>query len=329
MKSIPKIYALGHRYTQSIFEGEVWVQEKIDGSQFSFSVETGTGMPRTLHCRSKSTEINLAAPGMFAAGVKIVLELFNAGQIPDGWTFQCEYLAKPKHNVLTYACIPAGHLVLFDVRDPDGKYLPEEVDAWAKALGIQPVPTFYRGPGNAFYKDTVAELQHCPVFDLVAHDSVLGGTKVEGVVIKNYGKQHAESESGTAPMTAKIVSEQFKERHAFKSHPKGEAGFGPIGEKLVQQLRTEARWIKAIQHLKEAQTLVNAEEDIGPLVREIQRDLLEEESDWIKQQLFDEFKQGITRGVVQGFAQYYKHLLAGEGSVWQNLQIQKTTNEPT
>jgi hypothetical protein len=312
VKSIPKIYALGHRYTQDIFDGEVWVQEKIDGSQFSFSVESIPGGTQ-LHCFSKSTEINLAAPGMFEAGVNTVRAMWHAGQIPEGWTFQCEYLAKPKHNVLTYACIPHGHLVLFDVRDPSGKYCPEEVDAWAKVFDITPVPTYYRGNGIVFFKDTVAELQHCPVFDLVEHDSILGGTKIEGIVIKNYGKQHAESQSGTAPMTAKIVSDRFKEKHLVgplnrKAQP------GELIQSIVSRYRTEARWLKAIQHLKESGKLVNGPEDIGPLLAELGTDLLAEEQEEIKQTLFDDHWKQIVRGVSDGFSQYYKKLLAGENS---------------
>jgi hypothetical protein len=302
VKSIPKIYALGHRYTQDIFDGEVWVQEKIDGSQFSFSVESIPGGTQ-LHCFSKSTEINLAAPGMFEAGVNTVRAMWHAGQIPEGWTFQCEYLAKPKHNVLTYACIPHGHLVLFDVRDPSGKYCPEEVDAWAKVFGITPVPTLFKG-------DVVL----CGTSHLLENDSVLGGCKIEGVVIKNYNKQHPEGESGLqAPMTAKMVSDRFKEKHLVgplnrKAQP------GELIQSIVSRYRTEARWLKAIQHLKESGKLVNGPEDIGPLLAELGTDLLAEEQEEIKQTLFADHWKQIVRGVSDGFPQYYKKLLAGENS---------------
>ena len=49
--SYPKVYALGHPATKDIFSGEVLVEEKIDGSQFSFGVIDGV-----LRTRSKSCE---------------------------------------------------------------------------------------------------------------------------------------------------------------------------------------------------------------------------------------------------------------------------------
>lgn len=312
LNAIPKVYSLGHRHTQGILEGEIRIQEKIDGSQFSFCFTSGD-VPM-LECRSKGTVMLSGDPGMFKQAVDSVQQMAENGQLPSGYVFHCEYLAKPKHNVLTYACIPAGHLVLFDVRNAAGEYLPDEVNAWATVLGIQPVPTIWKGHASGLVPlvhDGTREAGIAKgLFAMMDRESILGGTQMEGIVIKNYAKPHPESESGFAPMTAKVVSDKFKEKHAFKSHPRGEAGFGPIGEKLVQQLRTEARWMKAIQHLKESGQLLTDEKDIGPLVREIQRDLLEEESDWIKQQLFAEFCQGICRGVVQGFAQYYMAILS-------------------
>jgi len=143
---------------------------------------------------------------------------------------------------------------------------------------------------------------------------------VIGIVIKNYSRSHPESESGTAPMTAKIVAERFKEKMACRpANPK--AGPDEYVQAIINSLRTEPRWLKAIQHLKEANALTNDNKDIGPLCREIQRDVLEEETDWIKQQLFDAVSKDIARGVVQGFAQFYQKILVGGPNVWQNSKI--------
>lgn len=48
LPSIPKIYALGQRWNHGIFEDLVQVEEKIDGSQFSFGFVDGK-----VECRSK------------------------------------------------------------------------------------------------------------------------------------------------------------------------------------------------------------------------------------------------------------------------------------
>ena len=44
MKNYQKVYALGHKYIQGIFDGDVLIEEKIDGSQINFSksIEDGT-----------------------------------------------------------------------------------------------------------------------------------------------------------------------------------------------------------------------------------------------------------------------------------------------
>jgi hypothetical protein len=312
VNKIPKNYALGTRFNTSIFNGPVVIEEKIDGSQFSFCYIDGV-----LVCRSKGQVIT-GDPGMFRQAVEVATALATEGKLPSGYVFQCEYLAKPKHNVLTYARIPTSHLVLFDVRTDLGLYCDAQAKQhWAKVLGIEPVPVLFEGSIFSVGTDS----------DYLQRDSVLGAVKVEGIVIKNYALQHPESESGNAPMTAKIVSERFKEKQQHQPRS-AKAGQGEHLQAIVNSLRTEARWLKAIQHLTEAGQLVKAEKDIGPLVREIQKDTLEEEADWIKQQLFAAFASEIHRGVVQGFAQYYKSLLNNGMSVFQETKInEKSKND--
>jgi hypothetical protein len=303
MNKIPKIYALGTRFNADIFTGPVVIEEKIDGSQFSFCYKDGV-----LTCRSKGQVIT-GDPGMFRQAVEVATVLATEGRLMPGAIYQCEYLAKPKHNVLAYARIPASHLVLFDIRTDNGTYVDSNQKRnVAEALGLEPVPVLFEGKIFSVTSDS----------EYLQRDSVLGAVKVEGIVIKNYALQHPESESGTAPMTAKIVSEKFKEKQQHQPRSV-KAGQDEHIQAIVNSLRTEARWLKAIQHLREAGQITQAEKDIGPLVREIQRDTLEEEADWIKEQLFEAFKSEIHRGVVQGFAQYYKALLNNGMSVFREM----------
>lgn len=301
MRSIPKIYALGTRFNADIFDGPIVIEEKIDGSQFSFTYSDGV-----LVCRSKGQVIT-GDPGMFREAVETATKLATESFLVPGWVYQCEFLAKPKHNVLKYDRIPAGHLVLFDIFTGTtfvDAFTKQEI---AKQLGLEPVPILADVPQTQF---TFPSLRDA----LLERESVLGGTKIEGIVIKNYGKEHPEAPG--QPMTAKVVSDKFKEKMARRPmNPK--AGPGEFIQALISSLRTEARWVKAIQHLKEENRLLGDNRDIGPLCKEIQRDILEEESDWIKQQLFDEFSKEIIRGSVQGFAQYYQKLLAEGPTVFQ------------
>lgn len=85
--SYPSTFALGHRALAELFLDPVLVEEKIDGSQFSFgyfpdpdAVE-GSGI---LKARSKGAQLNLVAPEkMFAKAIETVQAL----PLHLGWTY--------------------------------------------------------------------------------------------------------------------------------------------------------------------------------------------------------------------------------------------------
>lgn len=299
--SYPSIYALGHRCLADLFSGPVVIQEKIDGSQFSFGVLNGK-----LHCRSKSAEIHVEAPEkMFAAAVATAKRCFDAGLIHEGYTFRCEYLQKPKHNVLAYSRVPAGNLVLFDVVFGAGEnYFPtENRNAWAAILGLEPVPVLFEGEQNFLGFNHGLE---CWLDDMLKRESCLGGCKIEGVVVKNYNRFGIDKKI----LIGKFVSLAFKEVHRHewrKSNPTQ----SDIVQQIIADYKTSPRWCKAIQHLREAGQLVDAPEDIGKLIKEVQHDVSREESDVISERLFKHFWPQIMRGVVAGLPEWYKSRLAG------------------
>jgi hypothetical protein len=300
--SIPKIYTVGTRFNYEVLQGAVVIEEKYDGSQFTFMLQGGQ-----LFCRSKSTQINLEDPGMFAPAVEAAKQ--RVPLMEEGHLFCCEFLARERHNVLKYGRPPQGFLVLYDVRCPDGQWLsPSQKGMAAFAMCIEPVRVLHIG-----------EFTGC-LDNLLGQESSLGGAKMEGIVIKNYAKSHPDREGW--PMTAKLVAAEFKEKQSSGHPVNPKAGPGEFIQSLINSLRTEPRWIKAINHLRESGQLKNEPQDIGPLVREIQSDIKAEESDWIKQQLFDQFWSEISKGAIQGFALWYKnHVLADGLSVFQETQI--------
>lgn len=126
LHSYGKIYNFGHRAIVNLLKGPVVVEEKVDGSQFSFGIRNGQ-----IHCRSKGVAINVDAPdSMFAKAVAVVREL--APMLHDGWTYRGEYLQKPKHNALAYDRIPYRHIILFDVDTID-----EMAEDWRRP-GVMP-----------------------------------------------------------------------------------------------------------------------------------------------------------------------------------------------
>ena len=285
--SYPKIYALGHKNIDELLFDEVLVEEKIDGSQISFGRFNGE-----LKIRSKGADIIPdAPPKMFAKGVEIIKTL----DLHDGWTYRGEYLDKPKHNALAYDRIPNNHIIIFDINVGEEDYISYSTKvAEAHRLGFETVPRLFYG--------TIGSAND--VLSFLETPSILGGQKIEGVVIKNYKRFSLDKKV----MIGKFVSESFKEVHraAWKeSNPTKK----DVVDQLIEQLKTPARWNKAIQHLREAGTLTDSPKDIGNLIKEIQSDTIAECKDEIMEALYKHAIEHIKRGIIGGFPEWYKEQL--------------------
>jgi RNA ligase-like protein len=283
LSSYPSIYALGHRYIADLFDGPVTVEEKIDGSQFSMARINGE-----LVCRSKGQQIVVSAPEkMFGPAVETAQKL----DLRDGWVYRCEYLKSPKHNTLAYSRIPKDHLILFDVLRSYETYLsPAEKKFEAVRLGLEVVPCFFDG------ETCVEDLR-----PFMERESILGGCKIEGVVVKNYARFGTDKKI----LIGKFVSEAFKEKHQHK-WKKSNPGPADMVKHIISELKTEARFRKAVQHLRDAGKLTGTPTDIGPLLAELASDTEREESDAIKEALFKHFWPNIRRGISAGFPDWYK-----------------------
>jgi len=292
LPSYSSIFALGHRALGSDFlAGPVLVEEKIDGSQFSFGIDADG----VLSCRSKGAEINVDAPeGMFARGVETAKAL--APDLTPGWTYRGEYLQKPKHNTIAYARIPALHVILFDIDRGLQDYLnADEKRTEAGRLGLEVVPTFHEGP-----LDSLEALKA-----LLERESCLGGAKPEGFVLKRYDRFGEDKKT----LMAKYVTEAFKEVHAGewkKSNPTP----SDIITRIAEQHCTVARWQKAVQHLREAGTLDGSPRDIGALICEVPADVRKECEQEIRDALFAYAWPHISRKLTAGLPQWYKDELA-------------------
>lgn len=290
LESYPSVFAIGHRAVADIFLDPVLIEEKIDGSQFSFGVIEGE-----ISMRSKGATITKESPeGMFASAVYSVVDL--ADRLHSGWTYRCEYLQKPKHNTLAYERVPSRNLILFDINTGTETYLTrKEKEFEAERIGLEITPKMFEG--------MVYEPEK--IYSLLENVSILGGCKVEGIVAKNYARFGMDKKV----LMGKFVSEDFKESHV-KEWRANNPVITDITDRLIATLRTEARWKKAVQHLNEAGTLENSPRDIGNLIAEVKRDVLAEESDFIKDKLYEWAKDRVSRAVTHGLPEWYKkHLL--------------------
>lgn len=292
--SYPKIYNVGHAAAKELFFDDVVIEEKVDGSQFSFGMIDGQ-----LKVRSKGVEMDPEHPEkMFSKAVETVKSI--ADRLIDGWTYSGEYLQKPKHNTLAYDRTPKGNIAIFDVRRAEEDYATRsEKEVIANALGLEVVPVLYCGPGSQVDADTIAEMMR--------RVSFLGGQAIEGVVIKNYHRFGPDKKA----LMGKHVSEEFKEKHGT-SWAEANPGQGDVIQKIIDTYRTPARFDKAIIHLKEKGLLTGTPKDIGALIAEVKEDLMLECGDEIKALLWQLHERKILSGVSSGMPQYYKEKLLKE-----------------
>ena len=131
--SYPSVFALGHKAIEELLLDPVLVEEKVDGSQFSFGRFDGE-----LRVRSKGKEMIPDAPEkMFQLAVDFVRTL----DLREGWTYRGEYLSKPKHNALNYDRVPNGNVILFDINTEEEGYLSyENKKSEASRIGIEISP---------------------------------------------------------------------------------------------------------------------------------------------------------------------------------------------
>ena len=287
MRAFTKIFAIGTIYIQDIFKEEVEITEKVDGSQFGFSKD---------FMRSKGKQLFPEAPEkMFSHAIDHVMKVRD--RLPEDIGIYCEYLQRPKHNVLEYGRIPKNNLMLFGVKRLSEDRFEPNMDEWADLLEIERVPILYKG------------MIDNPTFllSLLDRESVLGKAQIEGVVVKNYHRPFLLGGQPIPIMAGKFVSEKFKE----VAHTSPAAGGGAIGafQTLRMSYRTEARWLKAIQHLREEEMLENSPRDIGNLIKEITMDIKDEEAEGIRTALYDLFIKDILRASVAGFPEFYKEYL--------------------
>jgi len=292
--SYPKIYNLGHRYLEHLLEGPVVIEEKIDGSQFSFGKFSDSEGNEYVACRSKGAQINTLAPvDMFKKAVATAMELEPL--LTPGWCYRGEYLSKPKHNTLAYDRHPEKHIILFDINTGLENYISyDSKKAEAERIGLEITPRLYEG-----------EVSDVQLFrDLLDKTSILGGQQIEGIVIKN----HARFGIDGKPLMGKFVSEKYKEVHNGDWKERNPANKDVIAI-LIAKYKTPARWEKAYQHLLEDGKIEFADKDIGELMKEIPNDTKAECEEAIKDELFRWAWPKLKRGISNGAPEWYKEKL--------------------
>ena len=294
LPSFPKVLTLGQMHTAELLDGEVEIKEKIDGSFIGFRVA-----PDLSHvmCRSKSRQLDIGNVDKgFRDPVDYVQTL--AGVLDPDLVYYGEVLVRPRHNRLRYERMPKNNIVLFAVRDmTTGAMTTDDavLRATAEKLDIDAIPCL--GSKDRYTADDLQKL--------LETESYLGGQKIEGVVISRDEPWYWPAAGKEIPARlAKLVRDDFKETNRVRKD-----GTSKREERLNEffdGFRTEARWEKAVQYLRDAGELMHDPKDIGKIMRRIHEDVAEEEEDYIRQTLFDMFITDIKRSAATGAPEWYK-----------------------
>jgi hypothetical protein len=190
-------------------------------------------------------------------------------------------------------------VALFGARQPDGTWVGyDELAAQADALCLDVVPLILRGAGGVEMLDGFLD-----------RESYLGGSKIEGVVVKRYLPDGWMWMGQPAYVkVAKYVSEKFKETHKDNWSRTNTARGGV--EPLMEAFHTEARWRKAVQHLRERGEFHGRVQDIGAFIRELGNDLVAEEEAAIRDALWALFRGDFVRAASRGAVDWFKGALA-------------------
>lgn len=270
----------------------VSIEEKVDGSQFSFMRVPDKG----IIFRSKTVEF-FESP----KDSRFLLAMVEIRKIEEnlryGWTYRGEFLDRPKHNSVPYDRVPARNFIGFDIHTPLGRLDYEEKRLEFSRLGIETVPELYFG----FLKD--AEVGKI----LERNRSILGGP-IEGVVIKP-----AALGMGKSCIMAKVLHPAFSETKKPKS---AKAKWEDIPFRIADNFATPIRYQKALNAAREAGEITGepSRSDIGVIMKFFSRDLLHEEGEAMVDKLFNHYWKIISKRASAGIAEWYTRSIINKGA---------------
>jgi len=297
LHSYPKIHNIRHRLAEPLLTGDVdvIVEEKFDGSQFSFGVHPDTA---ELHMRSKRVELRWGggqATKIFHKAMSRAIELKE--QLTPGWIYRGEAFRGRRHNHLGYETEPPGGIVLFDVDIGYEHYMNrQDMEQEAERLELLAAPILYQGKlANA---EKIAEM-------LDTRSALGAEVTIEGVVVKPAAAPLFDPEGKR--VMAKMVRADFAEKQKADAEWKHQ---NPTPKEavdiLARRYAAEPRWRKALQTLRDEGSLTWTPKDIGPVLDYLKKDLEEECAEEIKEQLWRIHKDTILTKATRGFPEWYK-----------------------
>ncbi len=309
-----KVPHFGEPLSRGITDGHVYVEEKVDGSQFRVYIPSEN---KPIQFGSHHQNITTTVPKMFEVAVESAKKIFSPDRY-QGYTFYCEFLSSKKHNTLVYNRVPENNLMLFDAYDElhSRWVFPSELPTLAHDLGIEAVPIL-----GEYDNISMTELTEKLNEFAKNRVSILGGEIIEGVVIKNYSKLHSRhDEHGPEPglcqivywnstsvppqipYMAKYVRPDFRERNNLEWNRKRNPDLD-----IALSLATSSRFTKVINHAREqGLPLTDTMKDVSILLKVLEKDFTTEDKLYVQEKLWDAYNEDVWRQLVKQFVTWYK-----------------------
>jgi len=248
MSGINHLYDLYHKkgenFINSLFNEFVTINEKMDGSAFSFERDPDTGNFK-FYRRDQRNPITLVDRTLMKYYEKPIFYITSLPphiieRIPRGWRFGLEYFANKQPVEIVYDRVPKNNLILSYIHQmaPGGKVArtiqkKEKLDEWADLLGVEKSPIIFQGLLQPDQKTALMEFLATPFKDLTKKFSTQSFVRfiisvlnpalektalndnldkdVEGIVFR-FGHPDRESETVLAKMVDPIFTELAKEK---------------------------------------------------------------------------------------------------------------------
>lgn len=296
-KKYPKIHRLGKEETEGILQGEIHVQEKIDGANVSIWIDKRG----EIACGSRNRELSEGFNG-FVDYVKKHEGIHKLLQDNPTYRLYGEWLVR---HTISYKETNYNQFYLFDITEIGDGEEPEEFFPIEKVHAIAEQYNILTPEYHGKFKDV----------DLVFLDKFVGtsklGEKGEGVVIKNM----AHTDKFGNHCYAKIVTQEFKEDNGitFGGNNKHSDTYWEMY--IVNKYMTLARVEKVMHKIQQTLDEPLDLEHIPRITMSAYYDLLQEEvwefSKKVDVISFKKLKMLCNKKAVQ----IYKDILSGDISV--------------
>lgn len=299
-------------FAQDKINYKFYIQEKVDGSQLSFFKENND-----ILYYNKETKVDKTKKD-FNASTTMLITLIDI--LNENYIYHGESICRIKHNVNNYKRTPSKFFIMFDIYDKvakrylDLKLFIEECNR----IGLEYVQLLYCNDNP-----DIIPIDKCEeIMNLINENKIessLGG-KIEGMVIKN----NVIENNKIISKKVKYVCKEFQERHKIKQRKVIRTPDEFLIE-LGNEFSTEARFIKATQHIKEKNLQINKENIKDEYINELDTDLLSEYAYILKLNLWCEFAPIIKIYARFGIGRWYNNLIKNE--IYDNNIIPIYKNE--